>query len=247
VRKITGLSLLSFAAAVLLLAVMLLYLSYPAPAYVAALAALCGFLIAATLFTALMVRRLSGLIASLEEKARRLNDIIGNLPNPVVELDCNGTVLHMNRPGLELTGQNGSDVVNMAFTELFETGARNAATAFVEGVMKGGITEPAELPFIMKDGKTGVFEFIPIPLRRDGAIGGCLMLGVDMEERRRMSVELARAREEAEERSGELRKTITDLEEFALIAVRREMKMQEIRERFHRLKDEHKLTRDLPG
>src|SRR3989304_1336380 len=50
----------------------------------------------------------------------------------------------------------------------------------------------------------------------------------------------------AEETEKKLKKTISDLEEFALLAVRRELKMQELRERFVELKRDHEIKRDFP-
>lgn len=60
-----------------------------------------------------------------------------------------------------------------------------------------------------------------------------------IEEHTRMTEELRAARLEAEETSGKLQKSIRELEEFALMAVRRELKMREIREKFKRCKDEY--------
>ncbi|MBI5344435.1 MAG: hypothetical protein HZB83_03715 [Deltaproteobacteria bacterium] len=59
----------------------------------------------------------------------------------------------------------------------------------------------------------------------------------DIEEIKRLKEELERARKEAENNSARLRETLDEMEEFALLAVRREVKMREIRERFKKLKN----------
>jgi len=70
--------------------------------------------------------------------------------------------------------------------------------------------------------------------------------GADAGESKRLVVELACARAQAQETEKKLKKTISDLEEFALLAIRRELKMQELRERFVQLKRDHEINRDFP-
>src|SRR3972149_8126664 len=65
-------------------------------------------------------------------------------------------------------------------------------------------------------------------------------------EQQRLVDELCSARAQAEETEKKLKKTISDLEEFALLAGRREVKMQELRERFVELKRDHEIKRDFP-
>lgn len=65
-------------------------------------------------------------------------------------------------------------------------------------------------------------------------------------ERDRLIGELCSARAQAEETEKKLKKTISDLEEFSLLAIRRELKMQELRERFVELKRDHEIKRDFP-
>lgn len=70
--------------------------------------------------------------------------------------------------------------------------------------------------------------------------------GADADERKRLMNELISARAQAEETEKKLKKTISDLEEFALLAIRRELKMQELRERFVQIKRDHEIKRDFP-
>lgn len=58
--------------------------------------------------------------------------------------------------------------------------------------------------------------------------------------------ELDSARAQAEETEKKLKRTISELEEFALLAIRRELKMQELRERFVELTRDHGIKRDFP-
>ncbi|MBI5343924.1 MAG: hypothetical protein HZB83_01065 [Deltaproteobacteria bacterium] len=60
---------------------------------------------------------------------------------------------------------------------------------------------------------------------------------IPQEEIKRLNEELERARKEAADNSIRLRETLDEMEEFALLAVRREVKMREIRERFKKLKN----------
>ena len=78
-------------------------------------------------------------------------------------------------------------------------------------------------------------------------LAGCCCIGRDIEERRKIMSELETARSHAEEATAKLKKTVNDLEEFSLLAVRRELKMQELREMFVRLKEEHEINKDFPA
>lgn len=70
-------------------------------------------------------------------------------------------------------------------------------------------------------------------------------LTIAINEHARMAQELRAARRDAEETSRKLEKSIRELEEFALMALRRELKMREIREKFKQCKEEYENGRRL--
>ena len=112
---------------------------------------------------------------------------------------------------------------------------------------EGEAINNADLKLVLKNGAESFFEFNAVPLWKDGVAAGCCCIGRDIEERRKIMSELEAARKHAEEATAKLKKTVNDLEEFSLLAVRRELKMQELREMFVRLKEEHEINKDFPS
>jgi PAS domain-containing protein len=161
------------------------------------------------------------------------NEVLDSLPDPVIGVDGSGRVVFVNRAAL-LAMERNAEEASAKCAEFL-----SAAASSFPG--KGG-QDAFEAPLPMKDGSTRFFEFKPMRLGNNA-----VFIGRDSDERKRLLDELTSAREQEAEASAKLRRTISDLEEFALLAIRRELKMQELRERFVRLKEEHEINKEFPG
>lgn len=160
-------------------------------------------------------------------------EVLDSLPDPVVETDAAGRIVFVNRAALLLAGCDAG---------AFGQQCKEFLTAACRSLSGH---ETFEAPLAMRDGSARFFEFKAV--RLGGPEGGSLFIGRDSDERKRILDELTTARTQEVEASTKLKKTISDLEEFALLAIRRELKMQELRERFVRLKEEHEISKDFPG
>lgn len=182
----------------------------------------------------------------LEEYRAQHRDLLMSIPDILLELDRNGKVLFVNRAAAE-AGCTEDDVLGRHYMHFVSPeSSRRAADAFAI-IIEGKEVSSVDIKLTMREGLERFFEFNAVPLWKDGVVAGCCCIGRDIDERRKIMSELEAARRHAEEASGKLKKTVNDLEEFSLLAVRREIKMQELRERFVRLKEEHEINKDFPG
>ncbi len=182
--------------------------------------------------------RLSG---NLNESRVHYSDLVDTIPEALVETDRLGKITFINEAARALTGYSEKDLIGRDYTDLFPPDATPAVREIFDAVMNGGTLKNREFPIILKDGKVRYFEFSDSPVRaggRGGGVTGCRFVGRDIDERKRIMDELKKAKKESEETSAKLKRTVEDLEEFALLAVRRELKMHEIRERFKKLMEE---------
>lgn len=157
-------------------------------------------------------------------------EVLDSLPDPVIETDSAGRIVFVNKAALLASGSD-AEAFGKQCTEFLTAAARSPSG-----------NETFEAPLLIEDGSTRFFEF---KSARHGS--GSIFIGRDSDERKRILDELTTARTQEVEASTKLKKTISDLEEFALLAIRRELKMQELRERFVSLKEEHEITKDFPG
>lgn len=185
--------------------------------------------------------------ALLDEYREQYRDLLMSIPDLLLELDRSGSVLFVNKAALDLTGYSEDEVLGKPFLELMEAEWRprwlHALSMLQDGEPAGNI----DLKMTLAGGGASFFEFNAAPVWKDGLVAGCCCVGRDIEERRKIITELEAARRHAEEASLKLKKTVNDLEEFSLLAVRRELKMQELREMFVRLKEEHEINKEFPG
>ncbi|MBI5562297.1 MAG: PAS domain S-box protein [Deltaproteobacteria bacterium] len=183
-----------------------------------------------------MAERLNRLIAATEEEALHCRAFVRTMPDPVFEIDGAGALVYVNEAARAVTGYDGAGAAPQAFDALLPPEYRRVFGEAVQDILMGEDLTGVELPVILKDGRHNWFEFTCAPVWKDGKVSAMRCVGRDIEERRRMMDELVAAKKEAEETSLKLQATVRDLEEFALLAVRRESKMQEIRERLQSVK-----------
>lgn len=180
--------------------------------------------------------RLKRLMDSLDEYAARRGEIIDTIPDLVMDIDRSGNVAYFNEAASMLTGYSEEDVLKRPFLALVDRRSTDEAREAFERVLNGEPVKGLQLALTLKDGGARLFEFNAAPVRGAGAAAICRAVGRDMDERKEIMAELRKARAEAEESSEKLQQTVMDLEDFALIAVRREVKMQEIREMLQELR-----------
>ena len=160
------------------------------------------------------------LYAELDEIANRCKEMFSSMPVPAIELDASGNIKAINNAALSLG---------------VPLSAKGAPLAGLEEVMAGAGSGDIDLPVQREDGSTLRLLVAAIPLKKNGSRAGVLLIGRD--DTRRLEAELDKVRAGAKEAEAKLTGTIRDLEEFALMAVRREIKMKEIREKLTELRE----------
>lgn len=185
--------------------------------------------------------------ALLDEYREQHRDLITSIPDILLELDRSGVVIFANRTALETTGYAEEELLGRPFLSFVALEWRPAANAYLSTLQHGESVINADLKLVLKNRSESFFEFNAVPLWKNGAVAGCCCIGRDIEERRKIMHELESARKHAEEATAKLKKTVSDLEEFSLLAVRRELKMQELREMFVRLKENHEINKEFPS
>jgi len=185
--------------------------------------------------------------ALLDEYREQHRDLITGIPDILLEIDRSGVVIFANRTALEAVGYPEDEMLGRPFLSFVALEWRPAASAYLATLQQGETVSNADLKLVLKNRSESFFEFNAVPLWKNGAVAGCCCIGRDIEERRKIMHELESARKHAEEATAKLKKTVCDLEEFSLLAVRRELKMQELREMFVRLKENHEINKDFPA
>lgn len=176
------------------------------------------------------------LYAEIEDMTGMQEQIFSSLTEPAVKLDREGNITSLNMAAVA-AGLPGS-LAGRPFKELL---APDVKTAFQSTFILALGGEPAgstELPLTLDGGITNLFLFNAVPLRRNGAVTGVMLIGKDMDEQKKLTDELDAIRSEARAAADKLNKTIRELEEFALMAVKREIKMKEIREKLTELRED---------
>lgn len=179
------------------------------------------------------INRLSELLSDSEIRHK---DLVMTLPDAVVELDRSGALVYLNDAALSLTGYKPDEIRKLDYTDLTPHGSHHEMKEVFQSVLEGNTVSNRELPFIGKDCRESLFRFTAVPLWKGREPSGCLLIGMDTEEKKRLSSDLKSERLKSGELSSRLNKAIQSLEEFSLMAVRRELKMREIRERLANLK-----------
>lgn len=168
----------------------------------------------------------------LEEASLNLRGLINRSPVPILELDMNGGIEGANTAALNKLGYAGVELYGRPFKEIIGTGAADDFDGLLEDVTKGPADYSIEAPLTLKGGGVNLFRLNAVPIRESGALRGACVICLDIEDNKKLAGELARVKKEAEAASEKLKNTIRELEDFARLAVLREFKMQEIREKF---------------
>lgn len=171
---------------------------------------------------------------SLKKASLERPDLFSDAPFPVFKLDCGLKITLMNRAVSELTGYPVDELTGKDFLTLAAWEDRKSLDDGLKAALEDKKTRRLSSELVFKDNSPNAFELTLVPSR-----DGVTVMARDIGEVKRLYDEIERVKKEAEDASLKLKKTIKDLEEFALIAVRRERKMQEIRNYFIKPKDPH--------
>ncbi len=186
---------------------------------------------------------LSGLMKRLTELEDSRRALIESLPMAAFEVDEAGSIIYANDEAAGMMGRaadeaKGLNVFDLAPGEGKEALRRLLDAAFLKGAARGAV---------MVKGGMALHGVFALPSARAGAKPSCLVLLRNDGGLEAARDELERVRKESAEASERLKKTIRDLEDFALIAVRRELKMQEMRETFLRLREPGEGKKEAEG
>lgn len=164
-------------------------------------------------------------------------------PFAILELDEYGSITSANREAERLAGETGGAVAGRPFAELISAESAQTLRAALETVFRGGVVRGCELQMTSRSCDTSLVELYATPVARGGSFAGCICVLKDLDETKKFMAELEKTRQDFSETSRRLTDTIKDLEDFALLAVRRELKMQEIRDMFKKLQDDTGASR----
>lgn len=186
---------------------------------------------------------LSGLHSGLERLSRavkayedRQREFLAAIPAAVIRLDRSGAITYMNDSAAMLTGRGTPEAQEADYTDLTPTRSHHELKEAFLAALNGETVAGREITIIDMDCHEINCEFSAVPSWKGAGPDGCFLICRDAEEKTRLESELKSARLKEEEATAKLNKTIQYLEEFSIMAVRRELKMQEIRERLTGLK-----------
>ncbi|MEK6531567.1 MAG: hypothetical protein AABZ23_03610 [Deltaproteobacteria bacterium] len=211
-------------------------------------AGLILLLVAARLYLQGMTLRLKGLRACIK-------DASSGMPVDIAEIqdnaDAKGLIEHMTVLCRSMDKENSLvreilEELRIAVFDIDESGARplnNAAGALLRdmdpGLVKAAVAEafsggeirrmPLSIP--LNDNAEKDIRISALPIETPLGIKAVRVIAFDAYERLMLAKELKAAKDDVIENQKRLKKTIEDLEEFALLAIRREQKMVEIRKR----------------
>jgi PAS domain S-box-containing protein len=184
--------------------------------------------------------RLAGYYNEMAQKLRgpvnNYRELVETIPDAVVELDREGYISYANEAALAVGGYKSEEMLFKNYIEFVPPPSRDAWARVFNTVLGGETVKNSEQAVNFKDG-AGSVEINAFPIWKEKEIVGVRCMLKDIREQKRMMDELVRARENAEEMAKKLRTTVEELEEFALLAVRRELKMQEIKDGLKRMRE----------
>lgn len=161
-------------------------------------------------------------------------------PSAIFEIDSNGNIVSLNGPARKLTGvPDDGRTPGSPLKGFLPAQSRAELDELFGDIRQGNTVNSRQLPFVWGDGGVNRLDVSGAPLWSDGTVMGYLISIHDTNRADRLAMELEDARRVTEETTDQLKKTILDIEEFALLAVKREVKMQEIREKLKRFKEGH--------
>lgn len=189
---------------------------------------------------------LGALSCSLRDESCRCRGFLQILPNSAMELDKNGYIVWLNDAATSSAGFAGDRCLGRPLADFLAVDERSGFMAALgEAALSGSVLRREVQLHIDSIGAPNRFQVICVPIIKGGNLIGWRCVARDVEAMVKLQEELVRARNESGATTEKLNRTISDLEEFALLAIRRESKMQELRERFVNIKHEHNLKKNV--
>ena len=174
----------------------------------------------------------------------RQKEFLAAIPAAVIRLDRSGSVTYMNDSAAMLTGRAAPEAMEADYRDFTPAQSHQAMKDILRAVLNGETVSGQEVTILDSDCREINCEFSAVPSWNGADPDGCFLICIDTDERTRLETELKSARLKAEEASAKLAKTIEHLEEYSVMAVRRELKMQEIRQRLSELKNDRGPKKD---
>lgn len=169
--------------------------------------------------------------ASGEASRMELDRLLNALNVGVLDIDMDGRVTSANEAALAIFEQHQSEMSGRLISSFIAKECLADADDLICKTLSGRRVNTRELSLVSKSGEARAIEFTMASKRKYGDITGCRCIAIDMTRSRALETALQEARASSEYTAARLEKAEKDLEEFALIAIRREVKMREIRER----------------
>lgn len=160
-----------------------------------------------------------------------LEGLINALPVAVLDIDMDGKVTAVNEAASTLSGYKPSDMKGRPLHSFLTEECLDDARDLIQKALSGRVINSIELRMALKSGDACSIGATAGPIRNGSEIIGCRCVAFEMNSSKELESALLKARRASEEASIRLEKAERDLEEFALIAIKREGKMREIRER----------------
>lgn len=160
-----------------------------------------------------------------------LEGLLNTLPVAVLDIDMDGKITSANEAASTLSGYRPSDIRGRPITSFITEECLDEARNLIQKALSGMESDRRELRMALKNGAARSIGLNIVPIKNKDEITGCRCVAFEMNNLKELENALLKAREASEEASIRLEKAERDLEEFALIAIRREGKMRDIRER----------------
>lgn len=171
------------------------------------------------------------------------DSLIGSFSDAVFAVDKGGQIISVNERLKEITGIAEAKWVGVSLEALIPENEKERLKNAIAKAFKNEAAFDYELALTPEKNREFLFSFNILPVKKEGHPASVIFIGREPGGYKRLEEELKRTREEALEASEKLKKTIREIDDLALLAVRRELKMQDIRERFQRLREEQENVR----
>ncbi len=141
---------------------------------------------------------------ALAESEQRFQELADLLPQPVFEIDLNGTLTYTNTPGLDMFGYHKGELdKNFNYLVLFSPEERLRLQKNIQSIFSGLPVENHEYNALKKDGTNIPILIYSAPIIRNGKTVGIRGIVLDISERKRSEQILLELNQTLEERVNE--------------------------------------------
>lgn len=170
----------------------------------------------------------------LEELEMYIEDLTTFLPLPFCTVNPSGIILNVNKAFCNMTGYDELEIIGQDIPALFDN--ENEARSFEKEIFAQGLIKGKEMNLKIKNGQKIIIN-ISGALRKDkeGNPVGYFLAFSDISELKKLQKELEK---KVEERTGQLKGKIDELERFNSLAVGRELRMIELKQKIDKLKNQ---------